>query len=68
MNRQDILDIACDEDATEDERYESMKSAIDDIEGKFSEIKDLLDDFNLDNLDKIVEAYEIAKECATDLY
>lgn len=63
MKRSDIMD-----DCPE-EFEDKLKDIVDYMEGKFGEIKDLLESIqNIDDLDKIRDACAIADQINTDLY
>lgn len=62
MKRQDILD------KFDDELHEDVNDVVNHFESKFQEIRDLLDGFSFDNLDKIEDARNLADNLAGELY
>lgn len=66
MKRLDILTSI--EDISEEEQNEALNDAITYLENKFLEIRDLLCNVDLDSLDNIVDAKDIAEQVAKDLY
>ena len=65
MERQDMLDCLEEGKAA---RHEELEMYINEIEGKFNTIRDLLNDIDIRNLDNIVEASEIATSMSNELY
>lgn len=55
-------------DIDDSEIEKIIKDHIDDIYEKFREIRDKLDSFDLNNLDRIYEAFDIADNMADGLY
>lgn len=51
-----------------DDIQDEIKNAIDDIEMKFVEIRDLLDKIDIHNLDNIEDAFKVADDMADELY
>ena len=66
MKRLDILSSIVDIDT--EEQKEALATAIDYLEEKFCEIRDLLENTDINSLDNIIDAKNIAKEVAKDLY
>ena len=66
MKRLDILSSI--EDISAEEQQEALNYAINHLESKFIEIDDLLCNIDLDSLDNILGAKNIAEETAKDLY
>jgi hypothetical protein len=66
MKRLDILDSIEDVDA--EEQREAIGTAIDYMESKFLEIRDLLECVDLESLDNIIDAKNIAEDVSKDLY
>lgn len=66
MKRLDILNSIEDVDA--EEQNEALVTAIDYLEAKFLEIRDLLENVDFDSLDNISDAKDIAEEVGKDLY
>ena len=66
MNRQDILESA--EDLSADGQQENLSEAINYIEYKFNEIRDLLETIDINKMDNIVAAKRVADELSDDLY
>ena len=66
MKRLDILSSIEDVDA--DEQAEAIRTAIDHLERKFNEIRDLLASLDFNSLDNIIDAHAIADSVSTDLY
>ena len=62
MNRNEIMEY-CPE-----EFEDQLKDIVDHLENKFNEIRDLLDITRIDELDRITEAFELAKDISSDLY
>lgn len=62
MKRQDILN------KFDDELHKEINDVIDHFESKFQEIRDMLDGFSFDNLDKIEDARNLADNTADELY
>ena len=62
MKRQEIMDN-CPE-GFEDE----LKDILEHFEGKFVDIRDMLDINDISQLDRVEDAYKIAKDTADDLY
>ena len=62
MNRQDMM-LDCPE-----EFEESLKDIIDEMEGLFNSVRDLLNIESIDMLCDIQEAHEIVSKASDDLY
>ena len=62
MKRQDILD------KFDDDLHEDVNDVVNHFESKFQEIRDMLDGFGFDNLDKIEDARNLADRLADELY
>ena len=62
MKRQEIMDNCPDD--FEDE----MKDILDYFEGKFGDIRDQLDINDISQINRVEDAYDIAKDVAGDLY
>jgi hypothetical protein len=62
MKREDIEGLF-----TTDSQDE-LKNVLDDFEGKFNQIRDLLAEITINNLDDIPAAHDIARDVSNDLY
>jgi hypothetical protein len=56
------------EDAVVDQIQEAVGEILYDMYNQFEDIRSALDEFNIENLDKIEDARKIADEMATKLY
>jgi hypothetical protein len=67
MKRQDYLN-KIEEEMTSDEFTEILEEAFNDIEKEVNDIKDLLDNLNLDSIENVRTAYEKLNDLSKDLY
>ena len=55
-------------DEVDQETVDEIMKFVDDMEGHFNDIENLLGDITLDNLSNVEEAHGIAKEEGVELY
>lgn len=68
MKRSDVIDAAPENIDEVEDFVSKVKEFIDYCESKFNDIARLLEDINIDRLDNIIDAKDIADSVGTDLY
>lgn len=62
MKRKDIMDLF------DDNHQDEIKDVIDHFEDRFNQIRSLLAEITINNIDDIVSAHDIANDVSDDLY